>query len=419
MFSFIVFIIVFGAIVFFHELGHFIFAKRAGILCREFAIGFGPKLFSFKRNETNFTVRLLPLGGYVSMAGEDAESINIRPGQRVGLVLNEQQKIDKILLDNSTILDGSIFVEIDEIDLDDKLFIKGWVQETEELVSYECEQYTEILDGKQSYQIAPLNRQFKSKSFVNKILTIGAGPIFNFIFAFFILFFMFLIFGTPSNQIDKVIKDSPAYQYGLKKGDVIKSIDGTNINYSNSIQNIIASNPDKQLSMTLERKGREKVILLQTEQRRQTFQKESINQGYVGIEISHTHSLKNSFMYAKEKTVAYTIVIIQSLKDLIIGNLSWDNLSGPVGIYKITDTVSQLGVYHILNFAAFISINLGIVNLIPIPALDGGRILLILLEAIRRKSLPPQTESIIHLAGFVILMLIMLLVTWKDIMNFA
>ncbi|MBZ5482915.1 RIP metalloprotease RseP [Bacillus sp. T_4] len=417
MFSFLVFIVIFGAIVFFHELGHFIFAKKAGILCREFAIGFGPKIFSFEKNETKFTIRLLPLGGYVSMAGEEAESVNIKPGQQVGLILNDQQKVSKILLNESTALDESIFIEVDEIDLENKLFVKGWLPDVEKLVSYECEEYTEISNGRENYQIAPFNRQFKSKSFVEKILTIGAGPIFNFIFAFVILFFMFLFFGTPSNQIERIIEDSPAYQYGLKRGDIIKSIDGVNINYNNSVQKIIADHPNEQLNVTVERKGEEKVILLQTEQRSQTFQKQSINQGYVGIEINYIHSVKDSLLYAKEKTVTYTIVIIQSLKDLVIGNLSWENLSGPVGIYKVTDTVSHLGIYPILNFAAFISINLGIVNLIPIPALDGGRILLILLEAIRGKSLPQQAESIIHLTGFVILMLVMLLVTWKDIMN--
>ena len=111
------FIILFGSLVFFHELGHFIFAKRAGILCREFAIGFGPKIFAFKKNETVYTIRLLPLGGYVRMAGEDPEIIELNPGLRVGLELDENEVVRKIILNQKDRYPNARIIEIDQADI--------------------------------------------------------------------------------------------------------------------------------------------------------------------------------------------------------------------------------------------------------------------------------------------------------------
>ena len=128
------FIIIFGALVFFHELGHLFFAKRAGILCREFAIGFGPKVFSYKKNETQYTIRLLPLGGYVRMAGEDAENVEIKPGFRVGLVLDESENVTKIILNNKDKYSNIRLVEVETIDLENKLFLTGYEEGEEEIL---------------------------------------------------------------------------------------------------------------------------------------------------------------------------------------------------------------------------------------------------------------------------------------------
>ena len=130
----IAFIIIFGALVFFHELGHLYFAKRAGILCREFAIGFGPKVFSFMKNETVYTIRLLPIGGFVRMAGEDPEMVEIKPGYRVGLVLNKDEKVQKIILNNKDKFPNAIVMEVEKADIEHNLFIKGYLDGDEEEV---------------------------------------------------------------------------------------------------------------------------------------------------------------------------------------------------------------------------------------------------------------------------------------------
>ncbi len=117
----IAFILIFGALVFFHELGHLYFAKRAGILCREFAIGFGPKIFSFEKNETVYTIRLLPLGGYVRMAGEDADTVELKPGKKVGLVLNAKDEVAKLVFDGYEKYPNVRVIEVEQADLEHNL----------------------------------------------------------------------------------------------------------------------------------------------------------------------------------------------------------------------------------------------------------------------------------------------------------
>src|SRR5690606_10292178 len=126
------FIVIFGALVFFHELGHFIFAKRAGILCREFAIGFGPKVFSYQKGETLYTIRLLPIGGYVRMAGEDPEMVELKAGYRVGLKFDENNQVCKIILNNKEKYPDIRVIEVEEADLERELMIKGYEDGDEE-----------------------------------------------------------------------------------------------------------------------------------------------------------------------------------------------------------------------------------------------------------------------------------------------
>src|SRR5574342_996463 len=125
----IAFIVIFGALVFFHELGHFIFAKRAGILCREFAIGMGPKVFSHKKGETTYTIRLLPIGGFVRMAGEDPEVVEIKPGYRIGLLFDKQDHVTKIILNNKEKFPNCRIVEVEYADIEQELVIKGFPED--------------------------------------------------------------------------------------------------------------------------------------------------------------------------------------------------------------------------------------------------------------------------------------------------
>ena len=193
------FVVIFGALVFFHELGHLVLAKRAGILCREFAIGFGPKIFSFTKNETVYTIRLLPLGGFVRMAGEDPEMIEVKPGYNVGLLFNKQDQVEKIILNNKEKYPRARVIEVEQADLEHKMFISGYEQgeEDEVLKHFDVsERSFFIVDGSE-VQIAPYNRQFGSKTLGQRTAAIIAGPLMNFILAFVLLFSLGFIQGAP------------------------------------------------------------------------------------------------------------------------------------------------------------------------------------------------------------------------------
>ena len=226
------FIIIFGALVFFHELGHLFFAKRAGILCREFAIGFGPKVFSYKKNETQYTIRLLPLGGYVRMAGEDAENVEIKPGFRVGLVLDESENVTKIILNNKDKYSNIRLVEVETIDLENKLFLTGYEEgEEDSLKSFSIHHEAVIVENGVENQIAPYDRQFQSKSLGHRAMTIFAGPMMNFVLAFFIFLIIGLFQGVEVNEarLGQLTDDGPAIASGLQTGDQIETVAGAEV----------------------------------------------------------------------------------------------------------------------------------------------------------------------------------------------
>ena len=194
----IAFIVIFGSLVFFHELGHFLFAKRAGIMVREFAIGFGPKIIGITKGETLYTVRLLPLGGYVRMAGEDFDTVELQPGYRVGLFLGTSGEVEKVYLNRNISNPDVLFLETESSDFEKELFIEGY-NDDGELVRYDVSRTAVIVEKGKETIIAPYDRQFESKSVGKRTMTIFAGPLFNFILAFFI----FLAIGLHSRSSDK------------------------------------------------------------------------------------------------------------------------------------------------------------------------------------------------------------------------
>lgn len=160
----IAFIIIFGTLVFFHELGHLLLAQRAGILCREFAIGFGPKIFSFKKNETVYTIRLLPVGGFVRMAGEDPEMIEVKPGYTVGLLFNKEDQVEKVIINQKEKYPDALVIEVETADLEHDMKITGYEQGKEdELSSFTVSETSFFIVDGEEVQIAPYNRQFGSK----------------------------------------------------------------------------------------------------------------------------------------------------------------------------------------------------------------------------------------------------------------
>ncbi|MCG7342903.1 RIP metalloprotease RseP [Sporosarcina sp. ACRSL] len=413
----IAFIIIFGSLVFFHELGHFLFAKRAGIMVREFAIGFGPKILAIRKKETLYTIRILPLGGYVRMAGEDFDTIELQPGYRVGVILNENDKIEKIYLNRDVSNPNVLFLETEKADLSKELFIEGY-DEDGNLVKYEVSRDAVIYEKGQETLIAPYDRQFDSKSLGSRAMAIFAGPLFNFILAFFIFLAIGLLNGIPTNEpiIKEVVNDSPAYAAGMEAGDYVKEVEGEPIESWQEFTQTIQENPGKSLQIKVERAG-EMVTLAVIPNKLVDAGREY---GQIGVLYEPTmekNALK-AFAFGAEQTYSWMVRIFELLGMLVTGKFTIDALSGPVGIYKATETVAQWGVFSLMNWAAVLSINLGIMNLLPLPALDGGRLLFFLFEGLRGKPVDKQKEGMVHFVGIMLLMVLMLVVTWNDIQRF-
>lgn len=411
----IAFIIIFGSLVFFHELGHFIFAKRAGIMVREFAIGMGPKIFGMMKGETLYTIRLLPLGGYVRMAGEDTDGVELQAGYRVGVILNENEEAEKIYLNQSVTHPNIVFLEVERADLEKDLFIEGYDEE-ERLVRYKVSRNALLVENGNELMIAPVDRQFNSKTVGQRAMAIFAGPLFNFILAFLVLMALGLMKGVPLAEplIDDVMPNSPAAQAGMVAGDTVTSINGQPIGTWNDLSGTVQKNPGQDLSFTVNRDG-QKVDLTITPA---TVEDNGQQYGQIGILRPIEKNPIKAVVFGATQTWDYTVLIVELLGKLVTGQFSIDALSGPVGIYKATETVAQYGIFNLMNWAALLSINLGIMNLLPLPALDGGRLLFFGLEALRGKPVDRQKEGMVHFVGIVLLMILMVVVTWNDIQRF-
>lgn len=413
----IAFIIIFGAIVFFHEFGHFLFAKRAGIMVREFAIGMGPKIFAMTKGETLYTIRLLPIGGYVRMAGEDLDSVELQPGYRLGIRVNKDNEIDQIVLNQNKQFPDMLFLEVEKSDLTKEMFIEGYNEE-EQLVRFKVARNAVVNENGKETFIAPYDRQFGSKTVGQRTLTIIAGPLFNFILAFFIFLALGLLQGIPTYEpvITTVVPDSPAEQAGMQDGDLVTKINGVSISSWEDLSEIVMVSPNKAMDFTVDRNG--EALDLTMTPNEVVVGKEKVGQ----IGVQYVSPLEKNpvkaIAYSGQQTYTMTLLILTSLGDLITGQFSIDDLSGPVGIYKYTEEVAKFGIYNLMNWAAVLSINLGIMNLIPLPALDGGRLLFFLVEALRGKPVDKQKEGMVHFVGIMLLMVLMVVVTWNDIQRF-
>lgn len=408
------FIVIFGSLVFFHELGHFIFAKRAGILVREFAIGMGPKILGITKGETIYTVRLLPIGGYVRMAGDDMDQIELQPGYRVGLILNEENIVEKLILNQKTQYQNILFMEVEKADLIHDLWIEGY-DEDEKLQRFTIARDAVVIENGRETVIAPYDRQFNAKSLGHRAMTIFAGPLFNFIFAFIIFLALGLLQGIPTYEpvVSGVNDNSPAQKAGLMAGDLVTEIDGVAIDKWDDLAQVVQDKPGKELQFQIERDGATHSLAITPEVQEMDGEKV----GLIGITYRspvEKNPLK-AVTYGAEQTYDGAVLILSLLGKLVTGQFSLDALSGPVGIYQATDEVVQYGIYSLMYWGAMLSINLGIMNLLPLPALDGGRLLFFGFEAVRGKPVDRQKEGVVHFIGIVLLMLLMVVVTWNDI----
>lgn len=341
----IYFILILGITVFIHELGHFLFAKKAGIYCYEFSLGMGPRIFKFNRknDETDYSIRLFPIGGFVQMAGEE--------------------------------------VEADE-DI-------------------------------------PKEKRMQSKTWFQRFMTMVAGVLFNFIFAIIILFIVGLVTGTPVTNkavIVEVSESSPAATAGLESGMTITRINGVKTHSSDRFLIEYQVNYGEALELEVVKDGVTKVLTISPEEIDNEGET-SYRYGFAldgRVEKSFLGALKYAF--TKFASLIEQMVII--IAYLFTGNLSLNSLSGPIGIFTIVGESAKLGFINVVYLLGYISLNVGFINLLPIPAFDGGRILFLIIEGIRRNPLKPEIENRIHTVGFVLLMILMVVITYNDIMRF-
>ncbi|WP_010093380.1 RIP metalloprotease RseP [Ornithinibacillus scapharcae] len=411
----IAFIFMFGLLVFVHELGHLIFAKRAGMLAREFAIGMGPKIFAFTKNDTLYTIRLLPIGGYVRVAGEDPEIIDLKPGHHIGLEFNDEGKVNKIIVNNKSKHPNARVIEVEKADLDHELIIEGYEVEEEERLRFEVDRRALFVMDEKETLIAPYDRQFASKSPGKRAMQLFAGPMMNFLLAILIFIIIGVVQGVPVEEarVSEIVENGPAAEAGFQPNDEVIQVDDKSISTWGEFTSIVRDNPGEELTMTVLRG--EETIELTVVPKEVPFEGQEGSYGQIGVLQASEKTFWGSFKYGAVKTYETTSMILTNLAMLVTGQLGLDMLSGPVGIYDATDQVVQTGFMNFLMWTAILSINLGVVNLVPLPALDGGRLLFVGIEVLRGKPMEPEKEGIFHFVGFALLMLLMIIVTWNDI----
>lgn len=327
-------LLVFGLLVVFHEFGHFSVAKLVGIKVHEFSIGMGNRILKVKGKETEYSIRMLPIGGYVKMEGED---------------------------ENST----------DE-------------------------------------------RSFNNKPVWARILVIVAGPIMNFVLAILLFTTMFYMMGFPTNSpiIGEIIPNFPAQVAGIESGDRIISIDGKQMDTWEQIVETIRANDEKQLNVRVLRDDKEENFIVKP------MLNEKTQQLMMGISPTLEKSFIKSFINSFGKTIDVIKEMIGFFGKLFSGNASAKDVVGPVGIIYLVGEAAKTNIYYVLHLAGLISVNLGVVNLLPIPALDGGRLVFLIIEGLTGKPLDPEKEGFVHFTGFVLLMGLMLFMVYKDIVRF-
>ena len=410
------FIFIFGVIVVVHEFGHFYFAKKAGILVREFAIGMGPKIFAHTgKDGTLYTIRILPLGGYVRMAGWGEDKTEIKTGTPASLSLNEAGVVTRINLTGKQLDNLSLPMNVTSFDFEEKLEITGLV--LEESKTYKVDHDATIVeeDGTE-VRITPLDVQYQNATVWGRLITNFAGPMNNFILG--ILVFIFLMFmqggvaDLSSNAVS--ITDGGALQAaGLVTGDKILSVNGDATDSYTEVATIISKAAEDaktapSFDLVVEHDGATKNVTVTAEKVDGTYR--------IGISPILKTGFVDKIVGGFQEAGATALLIVTALKNLI-ANFDVKQLGGPVAIYKVSAQAAEFGLASVLGLMAMLSINLGIFNLIPIPALDGGKIVMNILEAIRRKPLKPETESYITLAGVAVMVVLMIVVTWNDIIR--
>ena len=415
MLGILTFILGFGIIVVVHEFGHFYFAKKSGILVREFAIGMGPKIFAhIGKDGTAYTIRILPLGGYVRMAGWGDDTTEIKTGTPVSLTLTDDGKVKRINLSGKKLDQTALPMQVTQFDFEDKLFIKGLVLEEEKTFAVDHDATVVEADGTE-VRIAPLDVQYQNATIWGKLITNFAGPMNNFILGVVVFWILIFMQGgvrdVDTNQFH-IMPQGALAKVGVPETAQITKIGSHEVsNWESLIQAVESETKDKTaptLDVTISEKGSDKQVTVTPE--------ESQGRYLLGVQPGIKSDFVSMFVGGFTTAADSALRILSELKNLIF-QPDLNKLGGPVAIFKASSDAAKNGIENVLYFLAVISINIGIFNLIPIPALDGGKIVLNILEAIRRKPLKQEIETYVTLAGVVIMVVLMIAVTWNDIMR--
>lgn len=351
MISIIIGLLIFTVIVVVHEFGHFIVARKCGIFVEEFAIGMGPKLFTFKPGETLYSIRLIPLGGFCKMLGEDTDSKE--------------------------------------------------------------------------------ERAFNSKKVSSRCAVILAGAAMNFVLAFFTIIFISSFSSILTLKISKVSENSPAQKAGIEIGDQIIKVNGKKIGLFEDLPLALSESVGRELSFSIKKSSGEIVqkqitpmksgdyyiLGIQGSEKLGFFAKSVAGLERAGFGETINNAYHTMFFYVK--------IVTQGVTKLLTLNVKKEEMSGPIGIVSMIGTTYDetigYGVFAtvitMLRFMALLSVNIGMFNLLPFPALDGGRFIFLIIEGVRGKPIPPEREGMVHLVGFALLMILAVFIAYNDIVN--
>lgn len=329
-------LVLFAILVVVHEGGHFLAAKAVGVKVNEFSVGMGPLLFKKQKGDTQYSVRAVPIGGYVAMEGETEDSED--------------------------------------------------------------------------------ERAFNKKPAWARALVIAAGPFMNFLLAVLVLGAIITWYGTSiTPYVEEVMPDAPAYEAGLRDGDRILQINGVDTSSGEDISEAIraAAETSDTVDVTY-RRGRTGEPVTSTV----SFREDEDGVKRIGVQFRRGHNVFTGMKYGLVRSVEIEKEMIRVLGEMITGKGSTEDLVGPVGIVNVVDQTAQTGFANLVLLLALLSLNLGLVNILPFPALDGGRLLFILIRVITGKAITDAMENAVHYFGLLLLLALMLLITMKDINTF-
>ncbi len=402
-------IIIFSLVILIHELGHFLAARKVGIKVHEFSIGMGPVLYRKKGKQTDYLIKALPIGGYIRMEGEDDEtfshdSFNSKSALERFFVIFMGPMMNFILAFVLFFVIVSTYgisgTTVEYIDADSNEYASG-LREGDEIISIEGNRvrfwddlYEEISENETDYNIV-VERDGKEYDFIienSYRYVVGISPT--------------EINGEYTTELSMVNMGYPAAEAGIKVGDRIQSINSIDTDTWEEVKDAIKGSHGDEIDILVDRNGKSINIDV-----------EPMNQLTIGFYTEVEKNIVAAIYGSLFKTVFFIKLMFQFILMLFTGNVGTEAIAGPVGIISMVGEAAKIGLYPLINLAAFISINLGFMNLLPIPALDGSRLVFIIWEGVSGKRIPPDKEGYVHFIGFVFLMALMFFVLYKDILK--